>query len=191
MDTLSLTNKRKKQGNHTCKLAKTCIPQDLVHRWDDSPVAWHWTAVKQRHCESPSCGTRKHCAPPTNQRSLDPALQNERRRLSTRLGQGSEESGSFFAPSAAHFSSQHDQPCPTSFTNKFWVRALLSAPGNFQCSTVMVCSPPPGASVAVQRGDQGGVDGQLGSMPKESPSATTSSRRPSTTLRSARSKSLT
>ena len=34
------------------------------------------------------------------------------------------------------------QPCPTSFTNKFWARALLLTPGNFQC---------PGVSVAVQR----------------------------------------
>ena len=38
----SVHSKGKRQwGNLTGKLAKTCIPQDLVHRWDDSPGARH------------------------------------------------------------------------------------------------------------------------------------------------------
>ena len=81
------------------------------------------------------------------------------------LGKQSNEIRGFVAPTAAGFESQDDQPA-TSGLEKFRVSAFLTPAGCMEsCPGVGACTAAT-LPVPCQRGDKGGVDGQLSSAPK-------------------------
>ena len=117
---------------------------------------------KERHCETPCCRARKHCAPPTNQRGFDAALQNE-------------DSDSASAKAARQVAVSSISVSPLRLTEQPTVPDPFPASSGFvllQRSTVRVCSPPPDASVAVQRRVKVSMASWAPCL-KESPSATT------------------
>ena len=106
-------------------------------------------------------------------------LHEEWCRFCFALRKASEELCCLGGPPPSRFDSKHHQARPTTATNQLWIGGLLPPPGLFQCQSWTGSCSPSRRSVAVEERHQRGVDGKLGSLHSDNPSAITSILRPS------------
>ena len=68
--------------------------------------------------------------------------------------------------STSNLSTEHHQPGPSPFTGQLRIGTLFPVSGLCKCNTVCIGRSRPGRPISSQRGDHGGVDCQLSSLPE-------------------------
>ena len=157
----NIKSNHKTQKWETDALPRTAvIPEHLIHGGAGA-VCPGCNLVQKRQGVRASCRAPEHRGPPSNQRGMNPALQDEGWVSDLGRGKGVQELSSLTGKAASNLSRQDDKPSPPMVPHELWGASFLPGSGSLHGSSAHGGTTWAGRPILRQRAHQGGVDGQL------------------------------